>query len=266
MRVDRGVFAVGYDDRAPEGRWMAAVLASGAGAVLSHGSAAALWGLRPGGLTPLEISTPRQRRSRRGVTVHRSCRLSVGEVTRKANIPVTRPARTLLDLAETLNRRELERALDEAERLGLCTEAQLCAAVERHRGRPGAAILSAVLEEHDLGSSATSNEFEELFFNLSEENGFPRPECNVRLGPYKPDFLWRAHRVIVEADGHATHRTRRAFESDRARDVELGEVGWRVLRFTWRQLTQRPDWVAEKVLNALSRTRRPAPRSSPPPP
>ena len=164
VRVDRGVYAVGHDDRSEKGRWTAAVLASGPGAVLSHQSAAALWDVRRGGLTPIHVSAPGNRRSRKGVHVHRPSQLSVGEVTRKANIPVTKPARTLLDLAEVLGRRELERALDDADRLGLCTEAQLCAVAGRHPGRRGAAILTAVLEEHALGSTVTANDFEELFF------------------------------------------------------------------------------------------------------
>lgn len=254
LRVERGVYAAGHDRLTDEGRWLAAVLGSGDGAVLSYRSAAGLWGLwRPGPLTEVTVPRDNRRDSRGRLTVHRSTQLPSADLTRKANIPCTRPARTLLDLAEVVDRRPLERAIDEAERLRLCSEGQLRAVVTRHPGRIGGARLAAVLEEHDVGSTATANDFEELFLSVCDQHSLPRPECQVRVLAYRVDFLWRDQRVVVETDGRASHTTRRAFESDHARDNELASAGWAVRRFTWLQLTQRPAWVAAKVEEALAR-------------
>lgn len=254
IRVERGVYAVGHDGLTDRGRWMAGVLACGAGAVLSHRSAASLWSLRRPGLPLIDVSVPRHtsRKSRGHLRVHRSRCLPYSDVTRKHAIPVTKPARTLLDLAEVVGRRELERALDEATLLRVCTIVQLRAAVKSHPGRVGGARLQAVLDYHDLGSTATANDFEELLFALCEAHHLPRPEVNVELGPYKPDFLWRVQRLVVETDGYDTHSRRRVFESDHARDTELMNAGWKVRRFTWRQLTEQPDWVAAKLREALA--------------
>ncbi len=152
-----------------------------------------------------------------------------------------------------MERRALERALDEGERLRLCTERQTRAAIERNPGRIGGVRLRAVLDEHDLGSTATANDFEELFLSVCDQHGLPRPQCQVPVLDYRVDFLWREQRVIVETDGRASHTTRRAFESDHTRDNELASAGWAVRRFTWLGLVQRPAWVAAKVREALAR-------------
>lgn len=269
IRVDQRVYAVGHDRLTERGRWMAAVLGSGDGAVLSHRSAGALWGLFTRSMPFADVSVPRTsgHRGRRGVVVHRSVHLA-DDITKKDAIPVTKPPRTLLDLAEVLNRRALERSLDEGERLRLCHRQDLLSAIERSPGRVGGARLAAVLRDHDIGSTATENDFEELLIGLCDANGIPRPAAQVQLGPYRADFCWRAAGVIVETDGFGTHSTRRAFEDDRARDVELEVSDWKVLRFTWRQLTRRSDWVVLKLTEALglNRTPAPRPRSSPRPP
>jgi hypothetical protein len=245
---------------------MAGVLLGGEGAVLSHRSAGELWGLCRSVLPLVEITVPRGRGCdpRRHLLVHRSRRLGEADQTRRDGILVTSPDRTCLDLAEVLDRRPLERVLDSAHRLGLCHAPELRRATAANPGRVGAAVLATVLAEHGLGSTATANDFEERFLKLCDDSGIPRPECNARIGPYRADFLWRSHRVIVETDGRATHGTPRAFEDDRARDVELGSQGWRVMRFTWRQLVHRPAWVARKALEARC-TPAPSPRRSPRP-
>ena len=254
MRVERGVYSFGHDRLTQEGRWMAAVLSCGDGAVLSHRSAATAWGLWRPGSPVIEVTVRGSgRHGRRRVTVHRSTRLGREDVTRRNGIPMTTPARTLLDLAEVVGRRQTERALDEAERLGLCTDRQLRSVIDRNPGRLGGARLAAVLDEHALGSTATANDFEELFLALCRESAFPEPEVNVRLGRYKVDFVWRSQRVVVETDGRQSHATRQAFEIDRARDVELTTTDWKVLRFTWRQLSRQRGWVVEKLGRALGR-------------
>ena len=140
--------------------------------------------------------------------VSNSTRLPAEDIARKDGIPITRPPRTLLDLAETVDRRRLERTIDEAQRLGLCEERQLRAAVERNPGRIGGGRLAVLLDEHAAGSTATANDFEELFLALCRERHLPPPEVNAWVGPYKPDFLWRSQRVIVETDGRAGRMAR----------------------------------------------------------
>lgn len=250
VRLYRGVYAVGHAALSREGRWMAATLALGAQAVLSHRSAAELWALVPGSSPSIHVTVPGggSRSRRRGLVVHRSS----AESSRRRGIPVTPPPRTLLDLAEVTDRRGLERAVDEGERLRLCSERQLRAVAAAHPGRVGAARLRTLLGYHLPGTTATANDFEELFLALCREHGLPPPECNVPLRRYRPDFLWRDERLIVETDGRATHGTRQAFERDRARDAELTAAGWRVLRFTWRQLTEQPEWVSRKVAGVLN--------------
>jgi very-short-patch-repair endonuclease len=259
VRVHRGVYAVGHLALRREGGWMAAVLAGGGGTVLSHRSAAVLWTLLASASSLVEVTVPTRsgRRSRRGLVVHRSA-IDPVDVTRRRGIPVTRPIRTLIDLAEVLDRRSLERALDEAERLRLCSASRLRAAIVRHRGRRGAAVLATLLDEHEAGATATESQLEEAFLALCVEHGIPRPQVNARLGRYRPDFLWPAARLIVETDGRRTHGTARAFERDRRRDVELGADGYRVLRFTWRQITRDPGWVVRTVREALRRAAAPA--------
>ena len=260
VRVARGVYAAGHGRLTDRGRWQAAVLSCGEGAVLSHRAAAVLWGIWQQPPAVVDVTVPRVGRvSRPAIALHRSGRLGDGQVARRDGIRVTNPARTLVDLAEGVERRVLERALDEAQRLRLCSERRLRAGVERNPGRVGAARIAAVLDEHDLGSTATVNDFEEAFLALCDGHGIERPEVNVRLGRYRADFLWREPRLIVETDGYATHGTRGAFESDHERDVELGAVGWRVRRFTWLQLIGKPEWVANRVRGAIHSPPRPSP-------
>ncbi len=253
-RVHRGVYAVGHARLTREGRWMAAVLAYGEGAVLSHQAAGELWKIRRSrGGAPVEVTIPRVRgaRSRAGVIVHRIPTLLAGETTIRTGIPVTTPARTLLDLAARLPRRQLERAIDEADRLGLCTEADFAEVVNAQVGRAGAGALRSLLEEHRAGSTATRNDFEERFLALCRKSPLPQPEVNVPLLDYIVDFLWPEARLVVEVDGRATHGTRRAFQEDRERDGRLAVAGYRVVRFTWWDITRRPAIVADRIRRLL---------------
>jgi uncharacterized protein DUF559 len=176
----------------------------------------------------------------------------VADITRKRSIPVTRPARTIIDCAERCDRRSLERIVDRGQRLGLSDEPALRRAGARLHGRFGARQVLRLLDEHQAGSTATANDFEELFLSICDAHAVPRPLVNRPLGAITPDFRWPEQRVIAETDGWATHgRQRGIFESDHERDTELAVDGWRVLRFTWRQLTQRPVWVANQVSSTL---------------
>ena len=245
-RIHRGVYAVGHPVLARDGRWMAAVLAAGPGAALSHASAAALWEIRPNAATKIDVSVPRAggRTKRPGLRVHRQSHLARDELTAHHAIPVTTPARTLLDLASSLPRRALERALDQAEILELFDLRQLKRTVDAHRGERGAGILAAVLEEHDAGTTLTRGELEERFLTLCERHDVERPRVNARIAGLEVDFLFAARGVVVEVDGYRFHRTRKAFERDRERDALLAAAGHRVLRFSYDQVTSRPESVA----------------------
>ena len=164
---------------------------------------------------------------------------------------MTTPARTILDLATFLPRRQLERVVDEGERLGLCTQEDLDQMVRLHFGRAGAGALRSLLDEHRAGSTATRNDFEERFLALCRGYRLPQPEVNVPLLDYVVDFFWPEAKLVVELDGRATHGTRRAFQEDRDRDGRLAVAGYRVLRFTWWDVTRRPAVVADRVRRIL---------------
>jgi very-short-patch-repair endonuclease len=229
---------------------MAAVLAGGPDAVLSHRSAAALWGLRSTARGRVEITVPRPRRPQAGIEIHRG-RLAFDEVSVIRGIPVTTPPRTLLDLAAAVPRRQLERALDEAEVLRLTDPLSVGDMVQRHPRRRGTAALRAILANQQIGANITRSELERRFLAFLDDQDLPRPEVNahlrVRGRTFEADCLWRAQHLIVELDGHATHGTTAAFERDRERDRILQTAEWRVVRVTWRQLHEEPTAVASDL-------------------
>ncbi len=258
-RLYRGVYSlVPPNLLTREGRWMAAVLACGAGAVLSHRSAAALHGLLPHGGERFDVTVPtRSNRKQPGINVHRSTTLTPADVTVVDNIPCTTVARTLFDLAEAIQRRLLERTFDQAEILEVFDLRALEDQIERNSTRPAAKLVRAVLDEHYIGTTATWSELEERFLRLVREAGLPRPDVNAWVilpdrGPaIRGDFVWRAQRVIVETDGHKTHGTRQAFENDRRRDQRATTARWHPVRTTWRQLERKPEEVVETVASLM---------------
>ena len=251
----RGVYSlVPPDLLTREGRWLAAALACGPGAVLSHRSAAALHGLRPYGGVKIDVTVPtRSPRKHAGIAVHRSTALTPADITTINAIPCTTAARTLFDLAEVVERRGLERAFDQAEIIEVFDLRAIEDQLDRNPARPGGAVVRAVLAEHYIGSTATWSELEERFLGLVRKAGLPQPEVNAWVtlpdGPpaIRADFVWRAQRVLLEADGHKTHGTRQAFENDRRRDQRASVAGWRPVRTTWRQLEQAPQQVVDTV-------------------
>jgi very-short-patch-repair endonuclease len=254
LRVHRGVYAVGHRKLAMKGRRIAAVLACGDGAVLSHHSAAALWSIRPetaSGPIDVTLRTRAGRRQRRGIRVHRPRYLPDEELADQSGIPSTGPARTILDLAGALGTRALERASDEADRLRLVTADDLIELVRRHRGHPGARRLRGLLARHQIGTTVTRSEFEERFLELCRRHRLPQPYVNVGLLDYVVDFLWPDAHLIVETDGRATHDTQRAFQADRDRDGRLAVAGYLVVRFTWWDVTRRPVVVADRIRRLL---------------
>jgi very-short-patch-repair endonuclease len=235
--VHRGVYAVGHAVLRREGRWQAAVLACGEGAVLSHVSAATHWGLLQTGASLIDVTARRARHGTAGIRLHRSRSLIARDCTNHQGIPTTTVPRTLLDLAATLPAHRLERALAQAERLQLYDHRAIEDVITTANGHRGRALLAhATAREPKL----TRSELEAWFLNLIREIELPEPAVNVTLtAPDHPrlevDFCWPSHRLIVELDGWETHRTRAAFEDDRRRDAALQAIGWRVLRFTWRE-------------------------------
>jgi very-short-patch-repair endonuclease len=246
-RVHQGVYAVGRPTLTLEGRFIAAVLSCGPGAALSHIAAAILWGLLKERGPRIDVTVPRggQRRRRGVVIVHRSA-LPEADITTNDGIPVTTPARTLIDLADVLTRRQLERALDEAAYLRLDLSG-----LQPRPGRRGSGVLASVLAEHLPGTTRTRSELEERMLNLCDRFRLPTPEVNAAIEGYEVDFLWRSQRLIVETDGWAAHGTRRAFERDRRRDADLTAAGWRVVRISYARLEREPEWVAERIAKAL---------------
>jgi very-short-patch-repair endonuclease len=242
--LHRGVYAVGHTALKPEGRWMAAVLALGGNAVLSHSTAARAWDLRPSaGAIHVTVPGDAGRKRRTGLRVHRSRTLTPQDTTTHRGIPITTAARTIIDLARTLEGRPLEHALDLADQRQLIDFGEF-------RRRPIPPSLQAVLSLYTAGATPTRSEMEERFLELCHNHGISRPEVNTRIEGIEVDFAWPDQRLIVEVDGYAYHRSPTAFESDRERDVELVLAGWRVLRFTWTQVTTRPRWVARSVTGA----------------
>jgi very-short-patch-repair endonuclease len=250
--LHRGVYALGHRELKREGHWLAAVLACGPGAVLSHVDAAALWNVRPSASALVHVTVPSRagRKQRKGVRVHRSGRLGAGQVTVHDGIPVTTLARTLLDLADVVGRETLKRAIDEAEYQRLLDMAALIAVVESNPGRRAARLLRAAQGPAEM----TKSQLERRFLALVDRHGLPRPKVNSRIEGYEVDFAWPDAKLIVETDGFAAHGTRRAFENDRLRDRRLGRAGYRTVRLTPRAMAY-PAEIAADVEAFLSRPR-----------
>jgi very-short-patch-repair endonuclease len=246
-RVHQGVYAVGHRAPSWHGRWMAAVLACGEGAVLSHGSAASLWGLLRPIDGPVHVSTPATSgRSRRpGIHIHRAPSLaepspspsySPGRggrrgrllATHRDNIPTTTVSRTIKDLraSSLLPSRLVRRAIRQAELKGLRLDG--------------------------IETDRTRSDLETAFLALFAHHGIPGPEVNNKLGRWEVDFLWREAKLVVEVDTWTYHRGSVAFEDDHQRDLDLRQQGYAIHRFTDLQLESAPERVAADIRAALS--------------
>jgi REase_MTES_1575 len=243
--VHRGVYAVGHLALTRHGHFMAAVLACGDGAALSHFSAAVVWGILEDRVQLIHVTAEKQRTCR-GVMVHRSP--LQGQRVSRHEIVVTTVGRTLADLADVVQkRRTLERAFDEAEYLRLDWKSAALI-----HGRKGCGLLSSVLAVHEPGSTRTLSELEEEFLAFCVKHGFPRPEVNVSIEGYLCDFVWREERLIVETDGRRAHGTTRARRRDPVKDADLQIAGWRVMRIPSVRLSKEPDRVAEQLRRLLA--------------
>lgn len=255
--VFRGVYVVGVRRISKRGRWMAAVLACGGGAVLSHRSAARFWRLLPPASESVDVTCSKSEVERRGIVGHRSP-LQADEWLVRDGIPVTSPFRTVFDLAAEAEMRELERAFHEAEARQLTDRVSLPMLLERYPGRRGSKNLRALLEARQT-VGITRNDFEEAFLALVDLYDLPRPRMNAPLairGRFlEIDALWEQEqeRVAVELDSRGIHGTHKKFETDRQRDRILLAEGWRTMRVTWRQLQEEPEAIAADLRLALER-------------
>ena len=261
-RVHRGVYAVGRPDLTQHSRWMAAVLAYGPQAVLSHRSAAGLHGIRRDNRPNPDVTLPSSSvRPRPGIEVHKSSTLERADITTVAGIPCTTVARTLVDLGDVVPRRAVERAVDRAEALRVFDGKAVHEALARAGPRRGTGVLRAVLESYQE-PTLTEEGIEEAMLALCRYASLPSPAVQawITLGDgiaYKADFLWREPKLIAETDGRDVHTTRKAFEHDRLRDQRLTLAGYTVVRFTWRQLKRDRCGVAETLRGLLARLARP---------
>jgi very-short-patch-repair endonuclease len=190
-----------------------------------------------------------------GIKIHRARSLDDSEVTNVRGIPCTTVPRTLLDLADVLDPQKLERAIAQAEVMGVFDLNALNEVLERSAGRRGAAKLRAVLGEYEEGTALTRSKLEELLLGICIIARVERPKVNQSIilddGAVQVDALWPKQKLIVEVDGHRFHGSRRAFEHDRERDQRLTLAGYRVVRFTWRQITRGPERVGRRIAELL---------------
>jgi very-short-patch-repair endonuclease len=181
---------------------------------------------------------------------------TTSDVTSVNAIPCTTVARTLLDLADVVNRRTLERVCDQAEVMRIFDGRALEQVLARAAGRRGTPILRSILQEHEIGATVTESELEERFLALCAQARIARPRVNAWIaldeGAVKADFLWPEQRLVLETDGRRVHGSRRAFEQDRRRDQRLLLAGYRVVRLTWRQLVDNPDQIATLITALLA--------------
>jgi very-short-patch-repair endonuclease len=265
-RLHRGVYHLG-PAIGPLVPLVAATLACGDTAALSHRSGAGLWRMRAESDDIVDVTVSGRSESRAGIRVHRA-QLRPDEVTVTQGMRVTTPARTLYDLAgmvapiqhavddssRVVSHRDVERALAEALVLRLTTRRAMLALLDHHHGH-GAGLLRELLES-DVKPALTRSEAEERFLDLVRRGDVGDPAVNVIVERYEVDFLWRAERLIVEVDGHRYHASKRAFESDRRRDAVLAAAGYTVMRVTWDQLTREREAVLVRLVRTLCRMER----------
>jgi hypothetical protein len=247
-----GVYAVGHRAISWSGRCLGAVLACGAGAVLSHQPAAARWEVRRSSTAVVHVIVPRPRKGPSGTAVHRVRFLHPDDVACIDGIPVTSLSRTLLDNAEVLPLRQVIRMIEEAERLQIFDLKALEGLIARSRGRHGIKPLRAAVAAVTGEPPRTNSDWERDFLDFCDDHDIPRPELNVIVAGYEVDALWREQKLIVELDSWGHHRHRSVFENDRRKYGALQLAGYIVLPFTWRRL----ETEAEEVAGLIQATRR----------
>lgn len=253
--IDRGIYAVGRAELTREGRWMAAVLVCGDGAVLSHRSAAALWNIGTEWRGQIDVSVRRRSGAmRKGICVHRRPSLSDRDLTTYKGIPVTGPVRTVIDNATELSARAVERMINEADKRDLIDPDSLRAALDGYAGEPGVRPLRALLDRDTFRLSDT--ELEVRFRSIAEEAGLPPPLTKQHLNGFEVDFYWPGLGLVVETDGLRYHRTPSTQSRDALRDQTHTAAGMTTLRFTHHQVKYEPDHV-RAILSRTARNLKP---------
>lgn len=243
-----GVYAVGRPDVTRLGELIAATLACGPDAVLSHASAGELWRLHSRREGPIELSVPARRRGQgRELVVHR--RTAWPATTTRRGIPTVTPLWALVDLATQLDREPLEAAVNAADRLDLLDPEALRRGLDGLRRAPGVSTLRALLDRHTF--VLTDSALERRFLPIVRRAGLPRPETRERFGRYRVDFLWPSLGLVVETDGLRYHRTPAQQAVDRRRDQLHAVAGRTQLRFSHGQIRYEPGHV-EAVIAAVA--------------
>jgi predicted transcriptional regulator of viral defense system len=261
-RIHQRVYSLTPRVMTERGKFMAAVLACGLDAVLSHRSAAYLWGLVDAWEDPIDVTAPNRRgRSPDGVAAHRDGSLQPIDKTSLHGIPCTSVARTLLDFAGVEPEWKVRKAVAEAEVLRILDKQRLRALLKRSRRRRGVARLRLILDTIHPQTKRTRSELERLFLEALAKTTVPQPEVNIWLSApdgkrYQADFLWRDSELIVEADSRRFHDTDSAFVSERKRQQQLELAGWRVSRCTWEEVEHEPRRLALTVQGLLAQGRR----------
>jgi hypothetical protein len=253
VRLYRGVYAVGHRVLAPRGHYVAAVLALGPRAALSHKSAGGLHELLSTAQTVVDVTVPGSKGAprRKGLRIHVTDALDPEDVDVVDGIPITSVARTILDLAAILTSTQLRRVIEQADRSGVLNLLALQRALDRRPRANGSRRLRAILRDY-TGAPPTRSVFERAFLELIERAGLPKPLVNHELAGLEPDIYWPQWKLVVELDSRGFHSDPRTFESDRIRDARLQRLGLRVLRITWKRLKQEPKAVIDDIL-ALAR-------------
>ncbi|HET6832163.1 MAG TPA: DUF559 domain-containing protein [Solirubrobacterales bacterium] len=248
-----GVYAVGHSALTDRGRWMAAVLAAGEGALLSHLSAALLWGIvdRVSGLIHV-LAADGGSRTRPGLIIHRTRHLPPEHCTERDGIPVTTVARTLLDLAAMLPPRRLRFVVEAADRNGLLDMPALVALCDSSPGRKGTGVLRRLALEQRGAVERTKSPPETAFLSLCLAHGLPEPLVNSVLHGYEVDFYWPQARLVVEIDTYTYHRSWAQRQRDLERDADLQVRGEQVLRFTRERVERAGGAVAGQVASLLA--------------
>jgi len=253
----RGVYAVGHVALRREGWWMAAVLACGPGAALSHRSAAALWRLRTDAILPVEVTTPDGHgRKRARIATHRTALERVDTVVIDG-LRVTTPSRTLVDLATMLDGRALREAVERAQDLRRFHASDVEAAIARAGlRRPGTRRLRELAALLGPDEDNARSHLERLFLALVRRTALPRPIANHEIAGRRRDFAWPGHRLVVETDGYRYHSSRHAKRRDHRRDRRLTALGWRPVRFTYEEIAFEPAGVGRELAGLLGERRR----------
>ena len=252
IRVHAGVYAVGHINATPVARAAAAVLACGPGALLSHGSGGTLWGYNKYWDMPFEVTVTASHRRRPGITVHRSRTLTEADIDCQLDVPVTSPARTLLDISLRLSDKRLTRAVNDGRHAKILHLEDLGDVLQRNPNHPGTNRLLPFLE---ATSGLTRSQLEDDFVAFAKRYGLPTPQTNVPLNGYVVDVLFVEERVIVEVDSWHFHRFRKNFESDRRRDAKMLAAGYLTVRMTDERMKRDPASEARQM-NAILEARR----------